>query len=165
VASASSKRGDDRGSSAGSTSAPAREERRPSNDDDFDTVFGGSDKRREEPKKDTRQQKRDVYIPPAPGSADIPERLGSSDIMSVVLANKPSIRRCVEEQKSKDPGQSGKLVMRWTIKTNGRTGSVSVMTDEFRSTYMASCLGGLVRSWRFPAHRVQGDPVDFPFTF
>src|SRR5919197_958511 len=132
VASAS-RRGEDRAASGGSTVTPAREERRPSggasNEDEFDAVFGpSSDKKRYEPKKDTRPQKRDVYIPPAPGSADIPERLGSSDIMSVVLANKPSIVKCVSQQKAKDPGLSGKLVMRWTIKTNGRTGGVSVVS-------------------------------------
>jgi hypothetical protein len=169
VASAS-RRGEDRAASGGSTVTPAREERRPSggasNEDEFDAVFGtSSDKKRDEPKKDTRPQKRDVYIPPAPGSADIPERLGSSDIMSVVLANKPSIMKCVSEQKAKDPGLSGKLVMRWTIKTNGRTGGVSVVSSELKSTYLASCISGLVRSWKFPTHRVQGDPVDFPFTF
>ena len=168
VAAATQRRGD------GETitpSTPSREERRSpgaSSDDEFDAVFGTGGKRREEPKAETKPQPKkgdSVYVPPPPGSADIPERLGSSDIMSVVLSNKPAIQKCGHEQKAKDPGVSGKLVVRWTVKTNGRTSNVAVLTDEFRSTYIASCITGLVKSWKFPAHRVQGDPVDFPFTF
>ena len=85
--------------------------------------------------------------------------------MQVVLANKPAIVKCVNEQKAKDPSLSGKLVMRWTIQTNGKTKNVSCQTSEFRSTYMASCISGLIKGWNFPKHRVQGDPIDFPFTF
>ena len=173
VAAMTSRRGE------GETITPAREERQErqerrsggaSSDDEFEATFGtGGGKRREDSKPAaTTQPKRgndSVYVPPAPGSADIPERLGQSDIMSVVLSNKPAIVKCVGEQKAKDPGLSGKLIVRWTVKTNGRTSNVSVLNDELRSTHLAGCITGLVKSWKFPAHRVQGDPVDFPFTF
>ena len=158
----------------GETITPAREERQErrsggaSSDDEFESVFGTGGKRQESKAAAAPQPKRgndSVYVPPPPGSADIPERLGQSDIMSVVLSNKPSIVKCVGEQKAKDPGLSGKLVVRWTIKTNGRTSGVTVLSDELRSTHLAGCITGLVKSWKFPAHRVQGDSVDFPFTF
>jgi len=71
----------------------------------------------------------------------------------------------VNEQKKRDPGISGKLVMRWVIQTSGKTTSVSVRTDEFKKTYMASCITGLIKGWTFPKHKKQGDPIDFPFTF
>ena len=106
------------------------------------------------------------YIPPDPGSgAKVKDRLSQSDIMAVVVANKPAIVKCVSEQKKRNPGLSGKLVMRWTIQTNGMTKGVSVRSEEFKSTYMASCISGLIKGWTFPKHRVQGDPIDFPFTF
>ena len=41
--------------------------------------------------------------------------------MSVVLANKSSIVRCVNEQKSRDPNLHGTLVMHWVIQTSGKT--------------------------------------------
>ena len=86
--------------------------------------------------------------------------------MSVVLANKPSIVRCVNEQKSRDPNLHGTLVVHWTIQTSGKTAAVQPMTDPFKSSYMATCLTGLVKSWTFPKHKYQpGEPVDFPFTF
>ena len=85
-----------------------------------------------------------------------PERLQQSDIMAVVLANKPAIIKCVNEQKKKDPALSGKLVMRWTIQTSGKTTAVSCRTDEFRSTYMASCISGLIKGWAFPKPQEAG---------
>ncbi len=104
------------------------------------------------------------YVPPEPGGGTL-ERLGQAEITKVVVANKPAIVKCVNEQKKMNPGLSGKIVMRWTVQTNGKTKGVAVMTDEYKKTHMATCLSGLVKQWTFPKHRKQGEPVDFPFTF
>jgi hypothetical protein len=135
-------------------------------DDEFDELFG-TKKAGGATKPEASANGRTAYIPPEPGggSGASQERLGQSDIMQVVLANKPAIIKCVGEQKKKDPGLSGKLVMRWTIQTNGKTKNVSCQTAEFRSTYMATCISGLIKGWSFPKHKVQGEPIDFPFTF
>jgi predicted Zn finger-like uncharacterized protein len=143
-------------------SRPAAEESRSGGgDDEFDELFG--------PKKTTSKpepSRGSAYIPPEPGrGGNVQDKLGQSDIMQVVLANKPAIVKCVSEQKKKDPGLSGKLVMRWTIDTSGKTKNVSCQTSEFRSTYMATCITGLIKGWSFPKHKVQGQPIDFPFTF
>ncbi|WP_164020377.1 adventurous gliding motility protein GltJ [Pyxidicoccus trucidator] len=143
---------------------PTRAERPSSSsdgDDDFDELFG-TKKSKPEPKQP--EARPTAYVPPEPGGST-PERLQTSDVMAVVLANKPAIIKCVNEQKKKDPALSGKLVMRWSIQTSGKTTAVSCRTDEFRSTYMASCISGLIKSWTFPRHKKQGDPIDFPFTF
>jgi len=138
-------------------------------DDLFDEVFGtNGEKRSSSPDEGSRGGKRSAYVPPAPGSSstEVPDRLPKGDIMSVVLANKPSIVRCVNEQKARDPNLHGTLVMHWTIQTSGKTTGVNAVTDQFRSSYMATCLTGLVKSWSFPKHKYQpGEPVDFPFTF
>ena len=134
-------------------------------DDLFDEVFGTGGAKSEESRS---SGKKTAYVPPAPGSSnsEVPERLPKGDIMSVVLANKPSIVRCVNEQKTRDPNLHGTLVMHWVIQTSGKTGSVNAVTDQFKSSYMATCLTGLVKSWNFPKHKYQpGEPVDFPFTF
>ncbi len=135
-------------------------------DDLFDEVFGtgGGAAKSDEGSK----SRKSAYVPPAPGSSstDVPERLPKGDIMSVVLANKPSIVRCVNEQKARDPNLHGTLVMHWVIQTSGKTAGVTAVTDQYKSSYMATCLGGLVKSWNFPKHKYQpGEPVDFPFTF
>jgi predicted Zn finger-like uncharacterized protein len=142
---------------------PAAEETRGGGDDEFDELFGP---KKTTPKPESSGRSTSAYIPPEPGAGgNAQEKLGQSDIMQVVLANKPAIIKCVSEQKKKDPGLSGKLVMRWTIQTNGKTKNVSCQTSEFRSTYMATCITGLIKGWSFPKHKVQGQPIDFPFTF
>jgi len=154
------------GDEVASADPPARSSGNKNKADDlFDEVFGtggGSAKSEES------RGKKSAYVPPAPGSSntEVPERLPKGDIMSVVLANKPSILRCANEQKARDPNLHGTLVMHWVIQTSGKTGSVNPVTDQFKSSYMATCLSGLVKSWNFPKHRYQpGEPVDFPFTF
>jgi len=135
-------------------------------DDLFDEVFGTGGASKSEEGRGSG--KKTAYVPPAPGasSTDVPERLPKGDIMSIVLANKPKIVQCVNEQKARDPNLHGTLVMHWVIQTSGKTASVSAVTDQFRSSYMATCLSGLVKSWNFPKHKYQpGEPVDFPFTF
>ena len=128
---------------------------------EFEETFGGGDK----PAVEKRDRK-SVYVPPAPGSApDIPESLGQSDIMQIVVSNKSSILGCVADQKKRDPSLSGRIVMRWSIQPNGRTSNISCQSDEFKGSPVASCIGGLIKGWTFPRHRVQGDPINFPFTF
>ena len=59
----------------------------------------------------------------------------------------------------------GTLVMKWTILPSGKTAQVSVQSEEFKSTYLANCLTILVKGMSFPRHKVQGEPIVFPFKF
>jgi hypothetical protein len=146
-------------------STPAKKQSDDGLGDDFDDLFG-KEKKTEKKSGSSQSSTPSTYIPPEPGGGgNVPEKLGQSDIMAVVVANKPAIMKCVGEQKKKDPGVSGRLVMRWSIQTSGKTTGVAVKTDEFKKTYMASCISGLIRGWNFPKHRKQGDPIDFPFIF
>jgi hypothetical protein len=137
---------------------------RSTSEDEFDREFGGERKGGAAKAEPPARKSSSVYVPPEPG-AEIPDSLGQSDIMQVVVANKPAILRCVTEQKKKDSNLSGRLVMRWTILASGKTTNISCQSDEFRSSYMAQCLSGLIRGWQFPRHRVQGEAINFPFTF
>ncbi len=133
-------------------------------DDDFDREFGGADKRKSPIPKSEPTKHTSVYVPPAPG-AEIPESLGTGEIMRIVLDNKPAIKKCVEEQKKRDGSLSGKIVMSWTILATGKTTGISCASDEFKTSYMAQCMSGLIKGWQFPRHKVQGDAINFPFTF
>ena len=55
--------------------------------------------------------------------------------------------------------------MKWTIQTSGRTSNVSVVSEEFKGTPIANCVGPLIKSMTFPRHKKQGDPITFPFKF
>jgi Ca-activated chloride channel family protein len=145
-------------------------------DDEFSKAFGGGGD--DTPKKSSKSlsfdpddgdkaKRRDIYIPPAPGgaSAEVKESLGQSDIMQVVKWNVPAIQACVGKQREKDPGLSGKIVIKWTILTSGKTAKIEIVSLEFKDTYLASCLSGLIKTWQFPRTATQGDPVVFPFKF
>jgi hypothetical protein len=139
---------------------PARE------DDDFNAAFGGGASDDKPGFTKTSRSDRTVYIPPAPGSAgEIKDSLGQSDIMEVVKRNVPAIQACVAKQREKQPGLSGKIVMKWTILTSGKTALILVVSDELKDTYLASCLSSLIKTWQFPRTKTQGDPVIFPFKF
>jgi predicted Zn finger-like uncharacterized protein len=132
-------------------------------EDDFDKEFG-TEKRKASVPKAEPSKKPNVYVPPAPGG-EVPESLGTAEIMQVVVDHKPTIMRCVEEQKKRDPSLTGPIVMSWTILASGKTTAISCASDEFKSTYMAQCLTGLIKMWQFPRHKVQGEPINFPFKF
>jgi hypothetical protein len=137
-------------------------------DDDFDKMFGGGKKKSAPPEDDGPKKKKEVYVPPAPGSgSEAPDSLSPADIMQVVVSNKPSIMKCVADQRAKDPDVTGTLVMRWTISTSGKPSNISVspQSEEYKSTPMASCVSGLIKGWQFPKHKTQGDPINFPFKF
>ncbi len=156
-------------SADGTLEGPAKdtiEASRPRNkaDDLFDEVFGTPDGKKAAPAGDTG--KKTAYVPPAPGVTDVPEKVGDGDIMSVVLANKSAMVRCVDEQKSRDPNLHGTLVMHWVIQTSGKTTNVAPVTEGYRTSYFATCMTGLVKTWQFPKHRYSpGQAVDFPFKF
>lgn len=155
-----------RSESVGSVSPPPKQTGKSDDglDDDFDDLFKKpGDKSEKKPGNATKSPS--TYIPPEPGGGDIPEKLGTADIMGVVVANKPAILKCVSEQKKRDPDITGTIVMHWMIQTSGKPTGVTVKTDEFKKTYMATCISGLIKGWSFPKHKKQGDPIDFPFKF
>jgi hypothetical protein len=118
-----------------------------------------------DPRPDPRSG-RTVWIPPAPGD-ELPEHLASSEVMRVVLNHKPEITTCIQQHKASTPeAEGGRFVARWSVLTDGSTEAVTVETEQYRGTPLARCIEDLVRTWKFPAHRVQAaEPIRFPFAF
>jgi hypothetical protein len=142
-----------------------------SGDDDFERAFGDKSSKKNsradaEPPPEAKPKRSTVYIPDAPGSGgDIPDQLSMADVMQYVRDQKPAIVDCVKKQRTKDADSTGTLVMHWTILTSGKTSGISVQSDEFKSTYLASCMTGLIKGWTFPRHKSAQDPINFPFKF
>lgn len=135
-------------------------------EDEFDREFGALEMRKTSVALPVEEaQKRiSVYIPPDPG-VEMPDSLQPEEIRQVVVANRLALRRCAEEQQMKKLPLPSKMVMQWTILPNGRTAEVTCATDELRQSELAHCVGSLIRRWRFPQHKVQGEPINVPFTF
>ncbi|SEM36512.1 hypothetical protein SAMN05444354_115144 [Stigmatella aurantiaca] len=98
-------------------------------------------------------------------SSGLPERLEPSEIQGVVVANQPAIASCIRRHKEATGSEGGAFVLRWTILSSGSTAQVGMATEEMRGTPLARCIEGLVRGWKFPRHRVQQAPIQFPFRF
>ncbi|SEU27571.1 AgmX/PglI C-terminal domain-containing protein [Stigmatella erecta] len=96
---------------------------------------------------------------------ELPERLEPSEIQSVVVANQPAIASCIRRHKEATGSEGGSFVLRWTILASGSTAQVGMASEEMRGTPLARCIEGLVRGWKFPRHRVQQAPIQFPFRF
>lgn len=94
-----------------------------------------------------------------------PERLSRADIQAAVMPHKPEVVECVKTQRELTPNVQGetRVVMRWTIQPDGKTANVTCVSGcELR---FASCIGEKIKSWTFPEHQVQGEPLDYPFAF
>jgi len=139
--------------------------------DDFDDLFGGDGKKKakEEPKaaETTPTKKKEVYIPPAPGSAggDLKDEITMGDVTETVVANRGALAKCAEEQRKREPNVNGKLVMRFTVLTSGKPSNVGLVTDEFKGSYMAQCVAGVIKGMTFPRSKKQADAFQFPFKF
>lgn len=139
-------------------------------DESFDDLFGDGKKKpvKEETKAEPEKKKLTVYVPPPPGGAgggDLKDDLQQGDILEVVSGSKAALGKCAEEQRKREPGTTGRLVMKWSIQTSGKVSNVGVVTEEFKGTYMAGCVGGVIKAMTFPRHKKAGEPVQFPFKF
>jgi predicted Zn finger-like uncharacterized protein len=109
---------------------------------------------------------RSVYVPPARGGAGaLPDKLSPAQINESVAGRIDALRRCVSDQKSRDPGTSGVLKLRWIISADGGVRDVKTLTTEYASTPFAHCITGVVKTIRFPKSTTTGQEVTFPFSF
>lgn len=130
-------------------------------DDAFEELFG---RREEEPERPAAKPKRSVFVPPAVGTPS-KESLSQADIMQVVLSQKPAIATCVKQYQEKNPGEHGTIVMKWTIRNDGRTTGVRCDTDDFAGSVLDKCLAGAIKTWQFPAYSGAPQTIPFPFKF
>jgi len=124
-----------------------------SNDAALDAALGGG----------SAPSGRSVYVPPAAGG--LPDKVSPGDINGAVAQRIDALRRCVTEQKSREPDASGTLKMRWTILPDGGVRDVKSLTPEYAQGAFAACISGVVKSIRFPRSTTTGQEVVFPFNF
>ena len=107
---------------------------------------------------------RSVYVPPRPGG-DLPAKLSPAQINESVAQRIEPLRRCVQEQKAREPDASGVLKMRWTIVGDGSVRDVKTLTPEFENGHFAQCISGVLKTIKFPQSKTTGQEVTFPFQF
>jgi predicted Zn finger-like uncharacterized protein len=107
---------------------------------------------------------RSVYVPPSRGGS-LPDKLSPAQINEAVAGRIDSLRRCVSEQKARDPSASGVLKMRWMITGDGNVRDVKALPGEYASGPFSTCITGVVKGIKFPRSTTSGQEVTFPFSF
>jgi hypothetical protein len=87
------------------------------------------------------------------------------DINGAVAQRIDSLRRCVSEQKAREPDATGTLKMRWIIQADGSPQDVKCITPEYAKGAFAQCIVGVLRTVQFPRSTTKGQEVTFPFNF
>jgi predicted Zn finger-like uncharacterized protein len=125
-----------------------------SNDSALDEALGGGG------------SKRSVYVPPAPtGGGSLPDKLTAAQINESVASRIDALRRCVSEQKARDPSASGVLKLKWTIAGDGGVRDVKPLPGEYSTGPFSGCITGVVKGIKFPRSATKGQEVTFPFSF
>jgi hypothetical protein len=124
-----------------------------SNDAALDAALGGGS-----------SSGRAVYVPPRPGG-DLPPKVSAAQINESVAQRIDALRRCVSEQKAREPDATGVLKMRWTISSDGSVRDVRTLTPEYENGQFAQCISGVVKNIHFPQSKTTGQEVTFPFQF
>jgi Ca-activated chloride channel family protein len=82
-----------------------------------------------------------------------------------VRARLGAIKACYERSLQRDPALSGRLVLRWTITSEGKVQSVDVASDTLAAPVVSDCVRSLVLRWRFPVPSRGSVEVVVPFLF
>lgn len=91
--------------------------------------------------------------------------LDKTQIRAVVRAHITEIRGCYNEALARDPGAKGKVVLDFTIGTEGKVTRSAVESSDLADAQMTECLRVAVGGWSFPRPVGGALQVNYPFVF
>jgi predicted Zn finger-like uncharacterized protein len=123
-------------------------------EDPDDRAFARETGRKTKPVKSVVPQKKEL----AP--------LSNSDVMGVMKQHMAEFKACNRKQKERDPSVRGRMVVNFTIGTNGRVSKtgLSAKTKQFESSFVSGCIQNIIKRLRFPPFGGPKKTVPFPFT-
>jgi hypothetical protein len=86
-------------------------------------------------------------------------------VRKVVDEHISEVQECYENGLIRNPGLSGKLVVEWTIGTNGRVSKVGTKIATLQSNAVSDCIIGHLKGWVFPKPTGGTVVVSYPFIF
>lgn len=112
-------------------------------------------------------EKKEVAARPAEVGSG-PVEVDSSDVdkgalVRFIKVRLSAIRNCYEKELKRNPNLKGKITVRFTIQTNGRTSDVEIEENTLGSEAVASCIKTVVRGWTLPFKPEDEVPVSYPF--
>ncbi|WP_257453065.1 AgmX/PglI C-terminal domain-containing protein [Archangium lipolyticum] len=86
-------------------------------------------------------------------------------VAKVVNSHLQEVYACYERALLKEPGLAGKVVLEWTIGTNGRVVATKTKSSTLRSPSVESCIMGGLKGWTFPPAKGGAVIITYPFIF
>lgn len=86
-------------------------------------------------------------------------------VAKVVNSHLQEVYACYERALLKDPGLAGKVVLEWTIGTNGRVVATKTKSSTLRNPSVEACIMGGLKAWTFPPARGGAVIITYPFIF
>ena len=85
-------------------------------------------------------------------------------IRRIVRAHINEIRSCYNEGLTRDPNLSGRVVLKFTIKPDGKVRSAVVSSNDSGDSAVGKCMAKVAKNWKFPKVPGGGDVVvSYPF--
>ena len=78
-----------------------------------------------------------------------PGALDKDEIREVVRANIDQIRRCYNQELTRDPDSAGRIIVNFVIESTGRVGRVDIEESVF-PVDLNTCMVNAIASWTFP---------------
>lgn len=100
--------------------------------------------------------------PPAGG---LPEAPPGDDVQRVIRSNLSSVKGCYHSAARQGSGRSGKAIVTFGIRSDGKPTNVQVDAPSFKGTALPTCLSSQVSFWSFPRSKKGADTVSYPFVF
>lgn len=108
---------------------------------------------------------------PVPTTSSVPFALqvtgglSAAEITQVMDAKAAEIRYCSSNTLAKYEGDFGKLLVAFTVDSNGHANNVRALMSTIENVAIEGCLLNRIRLWTFPSAREQPAEVVYPFEF
>lgn len=86
-------------------------------------------------------------------------------VARVVNSHLQEVRACYERALLREPGLAGKVVLEWTIATNGKVVTAKTKSSTLKHASVESCILASLKGWSFPPARGGQVIVSYPFLF
>ncbi|HUM13020.1 MAG TPA: AgmX/PglI C-terminal domain-containing protein [Myxococcaceae bacterium] len=86
-------------------------------------------------------------------------------VAKAINSHLAEIQRCYESALLKNPGLAGKVVLEWSISTQGRVVSSKSKSSTLKDSSVESCILRSLNTWQFPPARGQSVIISYPFIF
>ncbi len=86
-------------------------------------------------------------------------------VAKAINSHLAEVQRCYESALLKNPSLAGKVVLEWSISTQGRVVSSKSKSSTLKDSSVESCILRSLNNWQFPAARGSSVIISYPFIF